>query len=138
MKQRQLGKDGPMVSAIGLGCMSFGGIFGATTEMESFACLDAAHGAGITFFDTANIYGMGVSETVLGNWMRSRRPNIHIATKASIVSGASADLTILKTICGQNWKHPFSVWAPIMWPFSTSIAVKRPARLRMSWKHWGG
>ena len=88
MKQRQLGKDGPMVSAIGLGCMSFGGIFGATTEMESFACLDAAHGAGITFFDTANIYGMGVSETVLGNWMRSRRPNIHIATKAGIVSGA--------------------------------------------------
>ena len=89
MKQRQLGKDGPMVSAIGLGCMSFGGIFGPTTEAASFACLDAAVAGGITFFDTANIYGMGVSETVLGNWMRLRKPNIHIATKAGIVTGAA-------------------------------------------------
>jgi len=86
MKQRQLGKAGPMVSAIGLGCMSFGGIFGPTTEAESFACLDAALAGGITFYDTANIYGMGVSETVLGNWMRSRKPVIHVATKASIVA----------------------------------------------------
>ena len=87
MKQRQLGKDGPMVSAIGLGCMSFGGIFGPTNEAESFACLDAALAGGITLFDNANIYGMGLCETVLGNWMRLRKPNIHIATKASIVSG---------------------------------------------------
>ena len=86
MKQRQLGKSGPMVSAIGLGCMSFGGIFGPTTEAESFTCLDTAYAGGITFYDTANIYGMGVSETVLGNWMRSRKPVIHVATKASIVT----------------------------------------------------
>lgn len=87
MKQRQLGANGPMVSAIGLGCMSFGGIFGATNEADSFACLDAAWAGGITFYDTANIYGLGVSETVLGNWMRSRKPGIHLATKASIVTG---------------------------------------------------
>ena len=42
MQQRQLGAGGPMVSAIGLGCMSFGGKYGATNEDESFACLDAA------------------------------------------------------------------------------------------------
>ena len=89
MKQRQLGKSGPMVSAIGLGCMSFGGIFGPTTEAESFTCLDTAYAGGITFYDTANIYGMGVSETVLGNWMRSRKPVIHVATKASIVTGGA-------------------------------------------------
>ncbi len=89
MKQRQLGKSGPMVSAIGLGCMSFGGIFGPTSQAESFACLDAARDGGITFFDTANIYGMGVSETVLGDWMRLRKPDVHIATKASIVSGVA-------------------------------------------------
>ena len=87
MKQRQLGKGGPMVSALGLGCMSFGGIFGPTSQAESFACLDAALAGGITFFDTANIYGMGVSETVLGDWMRLRKPDVHIATKASIVRG---------------------------------------------------
>jgi len=87
MQKRELGAGGPMVSAIGLGCMSFAGAFGPTTEAESHACLDAALAAGIDFFDTANIYGMGVSETVLGRWLASRRPRGVIATKASIVNG---------------------------------------------------
>ncbi len=87
MKQRQLGPNGPMVSTIGLGAMSFGGIFGATDEAESFACLDAMLEVGIDFIDTANIYGMGVSETVLGNWLASRKPQVTIATKASFVAG---------------------------------------------------
>ncbi len=87
MQQRQLGKDGPMVSAIGLGCLSFGGIFGATDTATSLRCLDAAWEAGITFLDTANIYGMGVSETVIGEWLRTRRHRPVIATKASIVGG---------------------------------------------------
>lgn len=87
MQQRQLGRQGPMVSAIGLGAMSFGGIFGPTTEAESHACLDAMWDAGITFIDTANIYGMGVSESVIGRWLASRRVPVTIATKASIVNG---------------------------------------------------
>ncbi|MGL5009859.1 MAG: aldo/keto reductase [Paracoccaceae bacterium] len=87
MKQRQLGANGPMVSAIGLGCLSFGGIFGATDTETSLRCLDAAWDAGITFFDTANIYGMGVSETVIGSWLASRRHRPVIATKAAIVGG---------------------------------------------------
>ncbi len=87
MKQRQLGADGPMVSAIGLGCLSFGGIFGATTDDESLRCLDAAWDHGITFYDTANIYGQGRSETVLGEWLKTRRHPAVLATKASIVNG---------------------------------------------------
>ncbi len=87
MKQRQLGQDGPMVSAIGLGCLSFGGLFGATTTDASLRCLDAAWDNGITFFDTANIYGNGVSEDVLGQWLRSRRRPAVVATKAGIVGG---------------------------------------------------
>lgn len=87
MQMRKLGSRGPMVSAIGLGAMSFGGIFGPTTETESLACLDAMVEAGINFIDTANIYGMGVSETVIGKWLASRRPDVVIATKASIVNG---------------------------------------------------
>lgn len=86
MQKRQLGANGPMVSAIGLGAMSFGGIFGPTTEAESHACLDAMIEAGIDFIDTANIYGMGVSETVLGTWLADRRPAVSIATKASFVT----------------------------------------------------
>jgi len=86
MQQRRLGPSGPMISAIGLGCMSFGGIFGATTKAESFACLDAAWASGITFYDTANIYGMGISETVLGEWLASRKPDVVLATKAGVAT----------------------------------------------------
>jgi aryl-alcohol dehydrogenase-like predicted oxidoreductase len=87
MQQRQLGTGGPMVSAIGLGCLSFGGIFGPTDSATSLRCLDAAWDAGITFLDTANIYGLGVSESVIGDWLRSRKHRPVIATKAGIVGG---------------------------------------------------
>ena len=87
MKQRQLGTDGPAVSAIGLGCLSFGGIFGPTTKAESLTCLDAALDHGISFYDTANIYGAGVAESVLGEWLALRKPAITLATKAGIVPG---------------------------------------------------
>lgn len=83
MQQRKLGRNGPHVSALGLGCLSFGGIFGPTTEAESLATLDAAWAAGITHFDTANIYGKGVSESVIGAWLKSRGHRPHIATKAT-------------------------------------------------------
>ena len=59
MRYRTLWPGGPRVSALGFGAMSFGGVFGATSESESLACLDAMYEAGITFVDTANIYGMG-------------------------------------------------------------------------------
>lgn len=87
MKQRQLGKGGPMVGAIGLGCMSFGGPFGPTTEADSFAAMDAAWENGITFFDTANVYGGGVSETVMGKWMKATGHRPVLATKAGIFGG---------------------------------------------------
>ena len=87
MRYRTLWPGGPRVSALGFGAMSFGGVFGATSESESLACLDAMYEAGITFVDTANIYGMGVSEQVIGRWLASRRPDVVIATKASIING---------------------------------------------------
>lgn len=87
MKKRELGKGGPTVSAIGLGCMSFAGFFGATDEATSLACLDAAYDVGIDFLDTSNIYGMGRSERVIGTWLSRARPNVTIATKAGIVPG---------------------------------------------------
>ena len=87
MKRRKLGANGPTVSAIGLGAMSFGGIFGPTDTATSLSCLDAMLDHGITFIDTANIYGMGVSETVIGQWLATRKPQVAIATKASVVNG---------------------------------------------------
>jgi aryl-alcohol dehydrogenase-like predicted oxidoreductase len=84
MKTRTLGSA--QVSAIGLGAMSFGGIFGPTDREESVACLDAMLEEGMTFIDTANIYGMGVSEDVIGHWLALRKPQVAIATKASVVN----------------------------------------------------
>ncbi len=86
MIQRQLGANGPLVSQIGFGALSFGGLFGPTTPDESLACLDAMLDAGITLIDTANIYGMGISETVIGSWLASRKPQVTLATKASFAS----------------------------------------------------
>lgn len=84
MKQRQLGRNGPQVSAIGLGCLSLSGAFGPTDEATSLDCLDAALEAGITFYDTANVYGPHLSEEILGKWMASRKPRIVLATKGGI------------------------------------------------------
>ncbi|SEN79187.1 Predicted oxidoreductase [Pseudorhodobacter antarcticus] len=86
MQQRELGRGGPLVSAIGLGCLSFGGIFGTTDRAASLGALDAAWEAGITFYDTANIYGAGVSETMLGDWLADRGHRAVVATKVGIVT----------------------------------------------------
>lgn len=83
MKTRKLGQHGPDVSALGLGCLSFGGMFGPTTKAESLRTLDAAWDAGITFLDTANGYGKGVSESVIGTWLQQSGKRPHIATKAA-------------------------------------------------------
>jgi len=83
--KRKLGADGPVVSAIGLGCMSFAGVFGETDEATSHRCLDAAIDHGIDFLDTANVYGMGRSETVIGGWLAKAPRDVRIATKGGIV-----------------------------------------------------
>lgn len=84
------------VGAIGFGAMSFGGIFGPTDEAESLATLDAAWEAGISHFDTANIYGMGISETVIGKWLATRGHKTGsgpiLATKASIKNGPPREI----------------------------------------------
>ncbi|NDR59501.1 aldo/keto reductase [Aliiruegeria sabulilitoris] len=88
MQQRKMGADGPLISALGIGAMSFTDVYGPTDEAQSFALLDAALEAGVTHLDTANVYGRGRSETVIGNYLAARgagtRERFHIATKAAI------------------------------------------------------
>lgn len=88
MLRRRLGAGGPEISAIGLGCMSFAGFFGATDLDESHRCLDAAIAHGIDFLDTANVYGPGLSEQVIGSWLAKRKPRVMIATKVGVLRGA--------------------------------------------------
>jgi aryl-alcohol dehydrogenase-like predicted oxidoreductase len=87
MKRRRLGAGGPEVSAIGLGCMSFAGFFGATDEATSLRCLSAAVDHGIDFLDTSNVYGAGRSESVIGAFLKTSKAEVRIATKAGIVNG---------------------------------------------------
>jgi aryl-alcohol dehydrogenase-like predicted oxidoreductase len=84
MKQRQLGKGGPMVGEVGLGAMSFGGIFGATDEDTSHRALDKALDLGMTHIDTALIYGPLISEEVIGAYLKKNpaaKSRFSIATK---------------------------------------------------------
>ncbi|WP_108259013.1 aldo/keto reductase [Mangrovicoccus ximenensis] len=87
MQKRKLGASGPEVGAIGLGCMSFAGFFGTADDEVSLACLDAAVEAGIDFWDTSNIYGMGRSERVIGRYLAEKKPDVVLASKVGIVPG---------------------------------------------------
>jgi aryl-alcohol dehydrogenase-like predicted oxidoreductase len=79
MKQRRLGKTGYQVSEIGLGCWQLGGDFGPVGDETANAILDAANGQGVTFWDTADVYGGGLSESLIGN--HAKGPGVKVATK---------------------------------------------------------
>lgn len=92
MKLRKLGKNGPEISALGIGAMSFAEFYGPTTEENSYAILSAALDAGVTHIDTSNVYGMGRSEKAIGQFLRANpgtREQFHIATKAAITKDAN-------------------------------------------------
>jgi aryl-alcohol dehydrogenase-like predicted oxidoreductase len=81
MQHRRLGTEGPMVSAVGLGAMSFAGVYGGAEDADSAATIARALELGVTFIDTANIYGSGHSEAVVGRAIAGRRADVVLATK---------------------------------------------------------
>jgi aryl-alcohol dehydrogenase-like predicted oxidoreductase len=85
MDKRQLGKSGPLVSAIGLGCMSMSQSYGPRDDEESIRAIHRALDLGVTLFDTAAIYGEGHNETLVGRGLGTRRRSIVLATKCGIV-----------------------------------------------------
>lgn len=87
MKTIKLGADGPQVSQFGIGAMSFAGIYGDATVEASHDVLNACRTAGVTHIDTANVYGQGRSEEIVGAWFAENpgaRDDMMLATKAAI------------------------------------------------------
>ena len=88
LPQRALGKSGINVSAIGLGCMSFSGVYGPSEDAAAIALIHEALDAGITMLDSSDAYGKGQNETLVGNAIKGRRAGVVLATKFGNLGGA--------------------------------------------------
>ena len=94
--KRRLGREGPEVSAIGLGCMGMSEFYGAGSDEESIATIHHALDRGVTFLDTADMYGVGKNEELVGRAIRDRRDEVFLATKFGNVRGPAGEFLGVK------------------------------------------
>lgn len=98
IERRRLGRDGPWVSAIGLGCMGMSEFYGSGDEVESIATIRHALDSGIDFLDTADMYGVGRNEVLVGKAIAGRRDEVFLATKFGNVRGEDGSF---RGVCGR-------------------------------------
>jgi aryl-alcohol dehydrogenase-like predicted oxidoreductase len=96
--RRRLGRGGPEVSAIGLGCMGMSEFYGAGDEAESIATIHESIERGVDFLDTADMYGVGRNEELVGRAVADRRDRVFLATKFGNVRGEDGSF---KGVCGR-------------------------------------
>src|SRR3954467_6061888 len=94
--KRRLGRNGPEVSAIGLGCMGMSEFYVGGSEAESVATIHHAIDRGVTFLDTADMYGVGKNEELVGRAIRDRRDKVFLATKFGNVRGPNGEFLGVK------------------------------------------
>ena len=85
MKYSKLGQEGPSISAVGLGCMPMSEFYGERDDSESIATIQHAVDSGVNFLDTADIYGIGRNEELVGRALQGRREKTVVATKFGIM-----------------------------------------------------
>ena len=93
MEQRQLGTSGLTVSAIGLGCMGMSQSYGAGDDEESVRTIHRALDLGVTYLDTADVYGQGSNEKLVGQAIRERRQDVVLGTKFGLIPSPSGPAT---------------------------------------------
>jgi aryl-alcohol dehydrogenase-like predicted oxidoreductase len=95
MQYRQIGRNGPRASAIGLGCSGMSGDYGVPDDAESTATIHRAIELGVTLFDTSDAYGLGRNEELLGRALRGRRDKVLIASKFGNMRGPNGERGIV-------------------------------------------
>lgn len=107
MQTRQLGSRGPTVSAIGLGCMTMSPVYARSIdEAGAIETLERALHLGITFWDTADIYGMGHNEDLIGRVLKGRREAVFLATKFGITrAGVNGSPAYVAEACEASLKR---------------------------------
>jgi aryl-alcohol dehydrogenase-like predicted oxidoreductase len=113
MQVRHLGKNGPLVSALGLGCMGMSEFYGARDDAESIVTIHRSLDLGMTFLDTADVYGYGDNEILVGKAIRGIRDRVFLATKFGIVRdktnvtlrGVSGTRAYVRSSCDASLKR---------------------------------
>lgn len=152
MKYRTLGVFGPRVSALGLGCMGMSTFYGKPDETEAIATINLAFERGWTFFDTADLYGFGHSERLVGRAIHSYRDKIILASKGGLVVkevdnqpklvGVNTTSRYLKQACENSLKrlntdyidlyylHRIDPVTPIEESIQTLVDLKKQGKIR--------